>query len=85
LKDLTLIRSSPVVQFETVYLILAPAALEGWSISELDVKSAYLYGTLDKEIYMEQPEGFVDPQYPNKVLQILHTLYGLKQAGLVWW
>jgi hypothetical protein len=59
---------SPVVRFETVRLILALAALEGWSVSGLDIKSAYLYGTLDKEVYMEQPEGFVNAQHPKKVL-----------------
>ena len=59
---------SLVVRFETVCLILALAALEGWSITGLDIKSAYLYSTLDEETYMEQPEGFVDPQNPKKVL-----------------
>ena len=49
---------SPVVQFETVHLILALAALEGWYLSSLDVRNAYLYGELEEEIYMEQPEGF---------------------------
>jgi hypothetical protein len=76
---------SPVVRFETVRLILALAAIEGWSVSGLDIKSAYLYGTLDEEIYMEQPEGFVSAQHPKKVLRLLHALYGLNQAGLVWW
>ena len=53
--------------------------------SGLDIKSAYLYGTLDKEIYMEQPQGFVDANHPKKVLKLRKALYGLKQAGLVWW
>jgi hypothetical protein len=76
---------SPVVRFETIRLVLALAALQNWSITGLDVKSAYLYGTLDEEIYMEQPEGFVDPKNPKKVLHLLCALYGLKQAGLAWW
>ena len=76
---------SPVVCFETVRLILALAALEGWTVSGLDVKSAYLYGTLDEEIYMEQPEGFIDANHPKKVLKLQKALYGLKQAGLAWW
>jgi hypothetical protein len=59
---------SPVIHFETVRLIVALAALEGWSVSGLDVKSAYLYGTLGKEIYMEQPEDFVSTQHLKKVL-----------------
>ena len=65
--------------------MLALAALENWHISSLDVQSAYLYGKLDEEIYMEFPEGFTPPHLKNKVLRLLHTLYGLKQAGLTWW
>ena len=52
---------SPVVRFETVHLMLALAALENWYITGLDVRSAYLYGKLDEEIYMEQPKGFAVP------------------------
>jgi hypothetical protein len=73
---------SPVVRFETVRLVLALAALQNWSTTGLNVKSAYLYGTLDEEIYMEQPEGFANPKNPKKVLRLLRALYGLKQAGL---
>ena len=47
---------SPVVHFETVRLMFALASLEGWYITSLDVRNAFLYGKLDKEIYMEQPE-----------------------------
>jgi len=49
---------SPVVWYESVCLLLAAAALEGWHIEGLNVKSAFLYRQLDEEIYMEQPEGF---------------------------
>jgi len=65
--------------------MLAFTALENWHISGLDVQSAYLYGKLDEEIYMEFPEGFAPPHLKNKVLRLLCTLYGLKQAGLAWW
>ena len=71
--------------FETVQLMLGLAALEVWYISQLDVKSAYLYGKLDKEIYIEQPEGFKIPGQENKVLHLQCTLYRLKQARLAWW
>ena len=76
---------SPVVHFETVRCMLALATLEDWHISGLDVRSAYLYGKLDKEIYMEFPEGFHPPYLRDKVLRLLCALYGLKQAGLAWW
>ncbi|PIL33228.1 hypothetical protein GSI_04678 [Ganoderma sinense ZZ0214-1] len=76
---------SPVVRFETVRLIMALAALEDWHISGLDVRSAYLYGKLDEEIYLEQPEGFRIPGSEHKVFRLKCALYGLKQAGLAWW
>ena len=65
--------------------MLALATLENWHISGLDVRSAYLYGKLDEEIYMEFPEGFHSPHLRGKVLRLLCTLYSLKQAGLAWW
>ena len=76
---------SPVVQFETVHLILALAALEGWYLSSLDVRNAYLYGELEEENYMEQPEGFHARGKERHVLRLHRALYGLKQAGLAWW
>ena len=65
--------------------MLALAALENWYITGLDVQSTYLYGKLDEEIYMEQPEGFAAPGQERKVLRLWCALYGLKQAGLAWW
>ena len=50
---------SPVVRYKTIRLLLATAALENWDIEALDVKTAFLYGNLDEEIYMQQPEGFI--------------------------
>ena len=76
---------SPVVRFETVRLILSLAALQNWTVTGLDVRNAYLYGKLDEEIYMEQPEGFRAPGQEHSVLRLLRALYGLKQAGLAWW
>ena len=76
---------SPVVRFETVRLMLALAALEGWHIEGLDVRNAYLYGELEEELYMEQPEGFLAKGQEHKVLRLRRALYGLKQAGLAWW
>jgi len=76
---------SPVVRFETVRLILSMAALEKWHITGLDVRNAFLYGELEEEIYMEQPEGFHVPGRERDVLRLKRALYGLKQAGLAWW
>ena len=61
------------------------AALESWTISGLDVRNAFLYGTLDEEIYMEQPEGFRASNQEQHVIKLKRALYGLKQAGLAWW
>ncbi len=66
-----------------VRLLLALAALEDWELEALDIKTAFLYGELDQEIYMEQPEGFIKDR--SKVWKLLHALYGLKQASLEWW
>ena len=76
---------SPVVRFETVQLMLALSALEDWHITGLDVKSAFLYGELDEELYMEQPEGFKMRSQEHKVLRLKRAIYGLKQAALAWW
>jgi hypothetical protein len=76
---------SPVVRFETVRIMFALAALSGWQVSGLDVKTAFLYGKLDEEIYMEQPEGFKIQGQERKVLRLRRAIYGLKQAALAWW
>lgn len=76
---------SPVVRFETVRLVLALCALEDWHITGLDVKNAFLYGELDEEIYMEQPQGFKAKGQEHKVWRLKKALYGLKQAALAWW
>jgi hypothetical protein len=76
---------SPVVRFETVCLMLALAVLENWNMLGVDVKTAFLYGELDEELYMEQPEGFKIKGQERKVLQLKRAIYGLKQAALQWW
>ena len=76
---------SPVVQFESMRLILALAALHNWYMTGVDVHAAYLYGKLDEEIYMRQPKGFIARGQESKVIHLERALYGLKQAGLAWW
>ena len=75
---------SPVARFETLRLLLSLAALHDWEIEALDVKTTFLFGKLDKEIYMEQPEGFVEKGKEKKVCQLGKAIYGLKQAALQW-
>ena len=76
---------SPVVHFETVRIMLALAALNNWHISALDVKMAFLYGHLDEEIYLDQPQGFIAKGQKTKVWHLKHALYRLKQLALAWW
>ena len=76
---------SPVVWFESVCLMLALAALHNWFMTSVDVRTAYLYGKLDEEIYMWQPEGFIARGQESKVIRLKRALYSLKQAGLAWW
>ena len=76
---------SPVVRYETVRITFGLAALEGMYLTGFDVKAAFLYGKLDKEIYMKQPEGFTLKGQEHLVLKLKKSLYGLKQAALAWW
>ena len=70
---------SPVMHLEIVQLMLGLAAFEDWYISGLNVKSTYLYGELNEEIYMEQSEGFKIPGQENKVLCLQGALYRLNR------
>jgi hypothetical protein len=75
---------SPVARFESLRLLLALAALENWEIHQMDVKSAFLNGVLNEEIYMEQPQGFIAAGQENKVCRLKKAIYGLKQASRAW-
>jgi len=76
---------APVAKFTTIRCILAMTAANGWELHQMDVKTAFLDGDLDEEVYMEQPDGYVDPTYPDKVCRHLRALYGLKQAPKMWY
>ena len=65
--------------------MLALASIKNWHIEGLDVRSTYLYGKLDEEIYIKQSEGFAVKGQEHKVLHLKRDLYSLKQAGLAWW
>ena len=66
-----------MVRFETVRTLVAYATSKNWHISGLDVKTAFLYGELDEELYMEQPEGFKLKGQEHKVMRLKHAIYGL--------
>ena len=76
---------SPVARFDTIRLIFALAAQNTWKIHQLDVKSAFLNGHLEEEIFIEQPEGFVVQGSEDKVYKLKKALYGLKQAPRAWY
>ncbi|KAJ0829337.1 putative RNA-directed DNA polymerase [Helianthus annuus] len=76
---------APVARFETIRLVIAIAALRGWILHQLDVKSAFLNGDLEEEIYVEQPEGFQVKGEESKVYRLYKALYGLKQAPRSWY
>ncbi|GJY48405.1 putative ribonuclease H-like domain-containing protein [Tanacetum coccineum] len=57
----------------------------GFIVYQIDVKSAFLYGTIDEEVYVSQPPGFVDPDHPKKVYKVVKALYGLQQAPRAWY
>jgi Reverse transcriptase (RNA-dependent DNA polymerase) len=65
--------------------MIALAALKKWHVQGLDIKTAFLYGELDEELYMEQPEGFKVKGQEGKVMRLKRAIYGLKQVALAWW
>jgi len=65
--------------------MIALGALENWHFEALDVKTVFLYSTLDEEVYMKQPEGFISRGKEHKVLRLKKAIYGLKQASHSWW
>ncbi|GJQ93189.1 ribonuclease H-like domain, reverse transcriptase, RNA-dependent DNA polymerase [Tanacetum coccineum] len=75
---------APVARIETVRLILALAAYHEWQVHHLDVKSAFLHGELKEEVYVTQPEGFIQQGKSGKVYKLTKALYGLRQAPRAW-
>nr|GEZ12371.1 retrovirus-related Pol polyprotein from transposon TNT 1-94 [Tanacetum cinerariifolium] len=75
---------APIAQLEAVRLFIAFAAHKSFTIYQMDVKRTFLYGPLKEEVYVNQPDGFVDPYHPDKVYRLKKALYGLKQAPKAW-
>nr|GFA07699.1 retrovirus-related Pol polyprotein from transposon TNT 1-94 [Tanacetum cinerariifolium] len=69
-----------VARLEAVRLFIAYVAHKSFMIYQMDVKTAFLYGPLKEEVYVNQPDGFIDPYHPDKVYRLKKALYGLKQA-----
>ena len=72
---------SPVAMLKSIRILLAIAAYYDYEIWQMDVKMAFLNGQLVEDVYMVQPEGFVDPKNPDKVCKLNKSIYGLKQAS----
>ncbi|GJR51451.1 retrotransposon protein, putative, ty1-copia subclass [Tanacetum coccineum] len=75
---------SPVADIRDIRILIAIAVFYDYEIWQMDVKTAFLNGHLSKEVYMMQPEGFVNPKYPNHVCKLKRSIYGLKQASRQW-
>ncbi|GJS83551.1 retrovirus-related pol polyprotein from transposon TNT 1-94 [Tanacetum coccineum] len=76
---------APVARLEAVRIFVAYAAHKSFPIYQMDVKTAFLNGLLKEEVYVAQPDGFVDPDHPDKVYRLRKALYGLKQAPRAWY
>nr|GEW46779.1 hypothetical protein [Tanacetum cinerariifolium] len=76
---------TPVARIEAIRLFLAYASFMGFTVYQMDVKSAFLYGTIDEEVYVMQPPGFYDPESPAKVYKVEKAMYGLHQAPRAWY
>ncbi|GJS38698.1 copia protein [Tanacetum coccineum] len=73
-----------VAKIEVIMLFLAFASFMGFPVYQIDVESAFPYGTIEEEVYVHQPPGFVDHTHPNKVYKVIKALYGLHQAPRAW-
>ncbi|GJZ80728.1 putative ribonuclease H-like domain-containing protein [Tanacetum coccineum] len=76
---------APVARIEAIRVFLAFASYMGFIVYQMDVKSAFLYGIIDDEVYVSQPPGFVDPKFPKNVYKVVKALYGLHQAPRAWY
>ena len=75
---------SPVVRFESIRVLLAMGAQYDLILHQMDVSTAFLNGELSEEVYMRQPEGFIEPGKENLVCQLRRSIYGLKQSPRCW-
>ena len=69
---------SPVIKATTIRLILALATMNKWQIKQLDVTNTFLHGNVTEELYMAQPQGYVNPTHPHHICKLHRSIYGLK-------
>nr|GFA63738.1 retrovirus-related Pol polyprotein from transposon TNT 1-94 [Tanacetum cinerariifolium] len=76
---------APVARLEAVRLFITYAAHKSFTVNHMDIKTTFLYGPLKEEVYVNQPDGFVDPYHHDKVFRLKKALYGFKQALRAWY
>jgi hypothetical protein len=74
-----------VTSLEVIRILLAFTSSKGFKLYQMDVKSAFLNGVIQEEVFVKQPPGFENPKYPNIVYKLSKALYGLKQASWAWY
>ena len=74
-----------MARIEAIRLFLAYASYKDFVVYQMDVKSAFLYGTITEAVYVSQPPGFEDPDHPDKVYKVNRAMYGLHQAPRAWY
>jgi len=75
---------SPVARYNSIRALFAIANTCDWDTHQMDVKTAFLQGALDEQIFRKQPEGYIDEERPNHVCRLNKSIYGLKQAARCW-
>jgi hypothetical protein len=76
---------APVARLEAIGILLAFSVAKGFKLNQMDVKSAFLNGVLEEEVYVRQPPGFESEKYPHRVYKLRKAMYGLKQAPRAWY
>jgi hypothetical protein len=76
---------APVAHLEAIRILLAFSVAKGFKLYQMDVKSAFLNGFLEEQVYVKQPPGFESVEFPHKVYGLRMTLYGMKQAPRAWY
>jgi hypothetical protein len=76
---------APVARLEVIRILLAFSVAKGFKLHQMDVKSAFMNGVLEEEVYVRQPPGFESEKYPHRVYKLRKALYGLKKAPRAWY